>query len=110
MKTYDIAFVGLGASSLAYLKIKYEKSSLSIIGIDKNFNKKRNNFFAFWLTNWMKEFESVITYQWESWEFTDYNKNIKHYSTDMPYSVIRFQDWKNYCLKDGYKYMSCVTI
>ena len=36
MKIYDIAFVGMGASSLATLKLKYSDSNNSIIGIDKN--------------------------------------------------------------------------
>ena len=60
MKIYDIAFVGMGASSLATVKLKYSNSDVSIIGIDKEFNSSRNNFFAFWLTDWMKSFEGVI--------------------------------------------------
>ena len=66
MKIYDIAFIGMGASSLATIKLKYSKSNLSIIGIDKEFNSSRNNFFAFWLTNWMKPFEDLITQKWNN--------------------------------------------
>ena len=43
MKIYDIAFVGMGASSLATVKLKYSNSDVSIIGIDKEFNSSRNN-------------------------------------------------------------------
>ncbi len=99
MKTFDIAFIGLGASSLSTLKIKYENSSLSIIGIDKNFNDERNNFFAFWMTDWMKQFEGLTTQKWENWEFVNYKTKINHESVNMPYSVIRFRDWRNYCLE-----------
>lgn len=99
MKIYDIAFIGLGASSLSTIKIKYENSSLAMIGIDKNFNSTRNNFFAFWMTDWMKKFENVTTQSWKSWEFIDANEKVRHHSNDMPYGVIRFQDWKDYCLE-----------
>ena len=35
MKIYDIAFLGMGASSLSTLRLHYQNSSLSIVGIDK---------------------------------------------------------------------------
>ena len=57
MKIYDIAFVGMGASALGTYKLKYHNKDSSIIGIDQNFNNSRNNFFAFWLTDWMKDFD-----------------------------------------------------
>ena len=98
MKIYDIAFIGMGASSLATIKLKYSKSNLSIIGIDKEFNSSRNNFFAFWLTNWMKPFEDLITQKWNKWAFYNENVDINHTSNTRPYCVIRFQDWKKFCL------------
>ena len=98
MKIYDIAFVGMGASSLATLKLKYSDSNNSIIGIDKEFDSSRNNFFAFWLTDWMKSFDGLITQKWNKWEFYNQNINVTHESISTPYCVIRFQDWKKYCL------------
>lgn len=100
MKIYDIAFIGLGASSLATLKLKYSQSPLSIIGIDKQFNNSRNNFFAFWMTDWMKQFDNIVTQKWNSWDFYKSNDNIIHQSSSMPYCVIRFQNWKKFCLEN----------
>ena len=100
MKIYDIAFIGLGASSLATIKLKYSNSQLSIIGIDKEFNSSRNNFFAFWLTDWMESFESLITQKWNKWSFYYENGNITHTSNSRPYCVIRFQEWKKFCLEN----------
>ena len=45
MKIYDIAFVGMGASALGTYKLKYHNQDCSIIGIDKNFNITRFDFF-----------------------------------------------------------------
>ena len=100
MKIYDIAFIGLGASALATLKLNYKDSPMSIVGIDKNYNSTRNNFFAFWLTDWMKEFNEVIKYRWNKWSFYYNDLKIEHESQEMPYCVIKFQDWKNFCMKD----------
>ena len=98
MKIYDLAFLGLGASGLATLKLAYKDKSISIVGIDKNFNSSRNNFFAFWLTDWMKEFDELIKHRWHKWEFHYNEKIISHQSEKMPYCVIKFQDWKNFCI------------
>ena len=100
MKIYDVAFLGMGASSLSTLRLHYQNSSLSIVGIDKNYNSNRNNFFAFWLTDWMKEFDEVIKHRWHNWQFNYDDLCISHESKDMPYCVIKFQEWKNYCLEN----------
>ena len=100
MKIYDVAFLGMGASSLATLKFNYQNSSLSIIGIDKNYNSSRNNFFAFWLTDWMKDFDEIIKNKWHRWEFNYNDLRVAHNSEEMPYCVIRFQEWKKYCIRD----------
>ena len=112
MKIYDIAFIGLGASSLATIKLKYSNSQLSIIGIDKEFNSSRNNFFAFWLTDWMESFESLITQKWNKWSFYYENGNITHTSNSRPYCVIRFQEWKKFCLENinNINYLSLIHI
>ena len=99
MKIYDVAFLGMGASSLATLKLSYQNSSLSIVGIDKHYNSNRNNFFAFWLTDWMREFDEVIKHKWYHWEFNYDDQRVTHQSKDMPYCVIKFQEWKKYCIK-----------
>ena len=69
MKIYDIAFVGMGASALGTYKLKYHNQDCSIIGIDKNFNSPRDNFFAFWMTDWMSPFKILVKNQWIKWEF-----------------------------------------
>ena len=99
MKIYDVAFLGMGASALATAKLKYKGTSISLIGIDKNYHSKRNNFFAFWLTDWMKDFDSLLQKKWFCWNFYLTNNHIKHETKDLPYCTIRYQDWKNYCLK-----------
>ena len=70
MKIYDVAFLGMGASALATAKLKYKGARISLIGIDKNYHSKRNNFFAFWLTDWMKDFDSLAQKKWFCWNFT----------------------------------------
>ena len=105
MKIYDIAFLGMGASALATAKLKYEGTNYSLIGIDKNFYNKRNNFFAFWLTDWMKDFDSLTQKKWFRWNFYLANNHITHETKDLPYCTIRYQDWKDYCL-EGLKNLS----
>ncbi len=104
MKIYDIAFVGMGASALGTYKLKYHNKNFSIIGIDKNFNKSRNNFFAFWMTDWMVPFKSIVKNQWSKWEFYYQKQKITHESIASPYCVIRYQDWKKFCLADGHNF------
>ena len=94
MKIYDIAFVGMGASALGTYKLKYHNQACSIIGIDKNFNSPRDNFFAFWMTDWMRPFKKLVKNQWIKWEFYYQQQKITHESNASPYCVIRYQDWK----------------
>ena len=100
MKIYDIAFLGMGASAMATAKLKYGGTNYSLIGIDKNFHNKRNNFFSFWLTDWMKGFDSLAQKKWFKWSFYLTNNHITHETNNLPYCTIRYQDWKHYCLKD----------
>ena len=65
MKIYDIAFVGMGASALGTYKLKYHNQDASIIGIDRDFNNSRNNFFAFWMTDWMAPFKDIVKNKWK---------------------------------------------
>ena len=102
MKIYDVAFVGMGASALGTYKLKYHNQNFTIIGIDKNFNDSRNNFFAFWMTDWMIPFKSIIKNQWSKWEFYYRQQKITHESIDSPYCVIRYQDWKKFCLEKSH--------
>ena len=102
MKIYDIAFVGMGASALGTYKLKYHNQDSSVIGIDKNFNNSRNNFFAFWMTDWMATFKDIVKNQWSTWEFYSQHQKITHESIDSPYCVIRYQDWKKFCLEESH--------
>ena len=101
MKIYDIAFVGMGASALGTYKLKYHNQDSSIIGIDRDFNNSRNNFFAFWMTDWMATFKDIVKNQWSTWEFYSQHQKITHESIDSPYCVIRYQDWKKFCLEES---------
>ena len=76
MKIYDIAFVGMGASALGTYKLKYHNQDISIIGIDREFNNSRNNFFAFWMTDWMTPFKDIVKNQWSTWEFYHQHQKI----------------------------------
>jgi len=102
MKIYDIAFIGMGASALGTYKLRYHNKDSSIIGIDQNFNTSRNNFFAFWMADWMVPFKDIIKNQWNTWEFYHKHQKITHESIDSPYCVIRYQDWKKFCLEESH--------
>ena len=102
MKIYDIAFVGMGASALGTYKLKYHNQACSIIGIDKNFNSPRDNFFAFWMTDWMSPFKNLVKNKWIKWEFYYQQQKITHENIASPYCVIRYQDWKNFCLEESH--------
>ena len=100
MKIYDVAFIGMGASALATAKLNYAGTNHSLIGIDKEYYNKRNNFFAFWMTDWMENFSNLAQKKWFNWEFYLANECILHETKDLPYCTIRFQDWKKYCLNN----------
>ncbi len=99
MKIYKAAIIGLGPSGLAVNKILYGDSSNAIIAFENENINNRDNFFGFWLTEWMKPFEKIIEKKWYEWTIGDNNINITHYSNDKPYCVISFKKWKNYCLE-----------
>ena len=92
MKIYDIAFVGMGASALGTYKLRYHNQDCSIIGIDQNINTPRNNFFAFWMTDWMSPFKNLVKNQWIKWEFYYQQQKVIHESIVSPYCVIRYQE------------------
>ena len=99
MKIYKAAIIGLGPSGLAVNKIIYGNSTNDIIAFDSEDINKRDNFFGFWLTDWMKPFENIIEKKWNKWTIGNMNINITHNSVDKPYCVISFKKWKNYCLE-----------
>ena len=98
MKIYKAAIIGLGPSGLAVNKILYGDSSSEIIAFENEDINNRDNFFGFWLTDWMKQFENIIEKKWYKWTIGDKKINITHASSDKPYCVISFKKWKNYCL------------
>ena len=60
MKIYKAAIIGLGPSGLAVNKILYGDSFNEIIAFESEDINKRDNFFGFWLTDWMRPFENII--------------------------------------------------
>jgi len=99
MKIYKAAIIGLGPSGLAVNKILYGDSSNEIIAFENEDINKRDNYFGFWLTDWMKPFENIIEKKWHKWTIGNKNINIIHTSIDKPYCVISFKKWKNFCLE-----------
>ena len=76
MKIYKAAIIGLGPSGLAVNKIIYENSPNEIIAFENEDIINRNNFFGFWLTDWMKPYEKIIEKKWNEWIISDENINI----------------------------------
>ena len=99
MKIYKAAIIGLGPSGLAVNKILYGDSSKEVIAFENEDINKRNNYFGFWLTDWMKPFENIIEKKWYQWTIGNKNINVIHTSNDKPYCVISFKKWKNFCLE-----------
>ena len=99
MKIYKAAIIGLGASGLAVNKIIYGDSFDEIIAFENKDINKRDNFFGFWLVDWMKPFEKIIEKKWNKWTIGNSNTNITHTCNEKPYCVISFKKWKKYCLK-----------
>ncbi|MDA9748686.1 lycopene cyclase family protein [Pelagibacteraceae bacterium] len=98
MKIYKAAIIGLGPSGLAVNKLIYGNCTDEIISFEKTNINNRNNYFGFWLTDWMKPFEKIIEKKWNYWTISNQNKNITHNSDKRPYCVISYKTWKNYCL------------
>ena len=99
MKIYKAAIIGLGPAGLAANKILYGDSSNEIIAFENEDIDKRDNYFGFWLTDWMKPFENIIEKKWYQWTIGNKNINIIHTIRDKPYCVISFKKWKNFCLE-----------
>ena len=98
MKIYKAAIIGLGPSGLAVNKIIYGNTPDEIVAFENEDINKRDNYFGFWLTDWMKPFENIIEKKWYKWNIEDKNTNVKHSSFNKPYCVISFRNWKKYCL------------
>ena len=90
---------GLGPSGLAANKILYGDSLHEIIAFESEDINKRDNYFGFWLTDWMKPFENIIEKKWYKWTIGSNNLDITHTSLDKPYCVISFKTWKKFCLE-----------
>ena len=99
MKIYKAAIIGLGASGLAVNKIIYGESSDKVIAFENKDINNRDNFFGFWLTEWMKPFERVIEKKWNKWSIETPHSKVNHLSNAKPYCVISFKRWKKYCLE-----------
>ena len=99
MKIYKAAIIGLGASGLAVNKILYGNSVDEIIAFENEDINNRDNFFGFWLVDWMKPFEHIIEKKWFKWTIGNKKTKITHTSRDKPYCVISFKKWKKFCLE-----------
>ncbi len=99
MKIYKAAIIGLGPSGLAVNKILFGDTYDEIIAFEKENINNRDNFFGFWLTDWMKPFENIIEKKWYKWTIGNKNINVTHTSSHKPYCVISFKNWKNFCLE-----------
>ena len=98
MKIYKAAIIGLGPSGLAVNKLIFDNKSDEVIAFDNSNFEVRDNFFGFWLSDWMKPFETLIEKKWNKWIISDEKDKIIHVDNKKPYCVIRYQTWKNFCL------------
>ena len=98
MKIYKAAIIGLGPSGLAVNKLIYNSKENNVIAFEATDIDVRNNFFGFWLTDWMLPFEKLIEKKWTKWEISNLNNKITHKDTNSPYCVISFKTWKQFCL------------
>ena len=103
MKIYKAAIIGLGSSGLAVNKLIYDNNKDNVIAFENSNIDKRNNYFGFWLTDWMKPFENLVEKRWNNWEICDNDTNIIHNDSEHPYCVISFKKWKNFCLDNKNK-------
>ena len=99
MKIYKAAIIGLGPSGLAVNKILYGDSPNEIIAFENEDINNRDNIFGFWLTDWMRPFESIIEKKWFKWTIGNKNTEVIHTNIDKPYCVISFKTWKKFCLE-----------
>ncbi len=102
MKIYKAAIIGLGPSGLAVNKLIYNNKEDEVIAFESTDIKKRDNYFGFWLTDWMKPFEKLIEKSWINWTIGDSDNEILHNDIEHPYCVISFKTWMKFCL-DTYK-------
>ena len=98
MKIYKAAIIGLGSSGLATNKLIYDRSDNEIIAFENTNIDSRNNYFGFWLTDWMRPYEHLVEKKWNNWQISNKNTNIVHTDKDCPYCVISFKTWKEFCL------------
>ncbi len=104
MKIYKAAIIGLGSSGLAVNKLIYDNKDNEVIAFDNANINNRNNYFGFWLTNWMKPYENLIEKKWNSWQISNNNLKIIHSDENHPYCVISFENWKKFCLDTKNKF------
>ena len=104
MKIYKAAIIGLGSSGLAVNKLIYDNKDNEVIAFDNANINNRNNYFGFWLTNWMKPYENLIEKKWNSCLISNNNLKIIHSDENHPYCVISFENWKKFCLDTKNKF------
>ena len=98
MKIYKAAIIGLGPSGLAVNKLIYNNKDSRVIAFEETDIKSRDNFFGFWLTDWMKPYEKLIEKKWYCWTIGNEKVVINHKENNSPYCVISYKNWMNFCL------------
>ncbi len=99
MKIYKAAIIGFGASGLAVNKLIYGDKEDNIIAFENTNIHKRNNYFGFWMTEWMMPYRKLILKKWYTWEIENKKRNIQHNDVNHPYCIISFKAWKDFCLE-----------
>ena len=103
MKIYKAAIIGLGPSGLAVNKLIFGEKNYEIIAFENSQFDNRDNYFGFWLTDWMKPFKKQIEKKWYNWEISNDQIYVSHKDENNPYCVISFKKWKEYCLNTNKK-------
>ena len=50
----------------------------------------------------MAPFKDIVKNKWNKWEFYNQHQKLTHESIGSPYCVIRYQDWKKFCLEESH--------
>ena len=84
MKIYNAAIIGLGPSGLAVNKLILDNKQDDIIAFENTNIEERDNFFGFWLTDWMRPFEKLIDKKWNKWIISNEKEKITHTDNKNP--------------------------
>ena len=95
----NAAIIGLGTSGLAVNKLIYDDAKSDVIAFEVENIHNRNNFFGFWLTDWMIPYEKLIEKKWYQWSIGNSKTDIVHKDNINPYCVISFKNLERILFK-----------